>query len=92
MIMSGTHGNIAASRAFVNINRRARGDAIETYKTLQGINKVHLENWFTVVGEEARPTRANSEVLGEGEVRRLQVLEVERAECPVLEWRGQCSS
>ena len=57
--------------------RRIRGDAIETFKTLKGFNKV--ENWFAVVGTDARPTRSTTSVSEEGEERREWVLRVERA-------------
>ena len=60
-------------------DRRRRGDAIEAFKTLKGINRVEVEQWFRVKGEEARPTRANTTIGEEGEERREFVLEVERA-------------
>ena len=64
--------------------RRVRGDAIETFKTLRRINRVEVEQWFRVVGEEARPTRANTLIGAEGgEERREFVLEVERANLEV---------
>ena len=59
--------------------RRIRGDAIEAFKTLKRINQVEADEWFTIVGEEARPTRANTIIGEEGEERRELVLEVERA-------------
>ena len=60
--------------------RRARGDAIETFKTLRGINRVEVAEWFTVVKEDARPTRSNTAIGSEGEEERREfVLEVERA-------------
>ena len=60
-------------------DRRTRGDAIEIFKTLNGFNHVDVAQWFKVVGEEARPTRANTTIGEEGEERRECVLEVERA-------------
>ena len=59
--------------------RRIRGDAIETFKTLKGINNVEKEGWFVVVSDPARATRANTEVTAEGERRRENVLKEESA-------------
>ena len=59
--------------------RRKRGDAIEVFKTLKGVNKVQKGEWFSEIGEEARPTRSNTEVVEGEEVRRELVLVVERA-------------
>ena len=63
--------------------RRKRGDLIEAFKTLAGINRVDAADWFRLIGEEARPTRANTYVGEEGEVRRERVMEVERADLEV---------
>ena len=63
--------------------RRTRGDLIEMYKTLKGINRVERDAWFRLIGEEARPTRSNTCVEGEGERRREMVVEVERANLEV---------
>ena len=49
--------------------RRQRGDMIETYKVLRGIEKVEIENWFERV-EPQRRTRLNTEMSEEGEVRK----------------------
>ena len=59
--------------------RRKRGDAIETFKTLKGINKVRKEEWFVVESDNARPTRANTVITEEGEMRRENVLRTESA-------------
>ena len=59
--------------------RRRRGDAIEVFKTMKGINNVRRDGWFKLVGSEARPTRANAYVREGVEVRREWVIEVERA-------------
>ena len=40
---------------------------------------MEADEWFTIVGEEARSTRANTIIGEEGEERRELVLEVERA-------------
>ena len=60
-------------------DRRARGDAIETFKTLKGINGVRKENWFTMEPEGSRPTRRNTEVTEEGERRISELLIVDKA-------------
>ena len=59
--------------------RRKRGDAIETFKTLKGINNVVKEEWFTFERDDARPTRANTEMTEEGARRRENVLRTENA-------------
>ena len=59
--------------------RRRRGNAIEAFKTLKGINNVMEEDLFDIVDEAARPTRANTEVTEEGERRRENVLRNENA-------------
>ena len=59
--------------------RRRRGDAIETFKTLKGINGVNKEKWFTMEAEDTRATRRNTEVTEDGERRRSDILVVERA-------------
>ena len=64
-------------------DRRIRGDMIETFKTLNGFNRVEKQKWFTEVGEEARPTRTNTMITNAGEVRREKVLNIERARLDV---------
>ena len=60
--------------------RRRRGDAIETFKTLKGLNGIKKEKWFTIEAEDTRATRRNTEVTEEGERRRKSdVLVVDRA-------------
>ena len=63
--------------------RRLRGDMIETFKTLKGFNKVEKDKWFTVVGEDARATRMTTIVTNEGEIRKENVLQMERARLDV---------
>ena len=46
--------------------RRTRGDAIETFKTLKGFNRVIQGDWFSIVGAEARATRSTTSVSEEG--------------------------
>ena len=59
--------------------RRERGDAIETFKTVKGFNRVLRENWFEFESEDQRPTRSTTEITEEGERRRSNVLREERA-------------
>ena len=59
--------------------RRRRGDAIETYKTVKGFNRVKKDAWFNFQTGEERPTRANTAVGGVGEQRRADVMIKERA-------------
>ena len=62
--------------------RRLRGDMIETFKTYI-YNQVIKEDWFKLQEETSRPTRSNS-VMGEGgEVRRKEVLAMERTNLEV---------
>ena len=63
--------------------RRERGDAIETFKTIKGFNRVIKENWFEFEAEDQRPTRRNTEITKEGERRRGNVLREERARLDV---------
>ena len=63
--------------------RRLRGDMIETFKTLKGFNKVEKDKWFTVVGDDARATRMTTIVTNEGEIRKENVLQMERARLDV---------
>ena len=59
--------------------RRERGDAIEAFKTLKGINKVDKNKWFEIEQDGTRATRRNMEVTGEGERRRTNMLKEEAA-------------
>ena len=59
--------------------RRMRGDAIETFKTLKGFNRVDKNKWFQIEKEDTRPTRRNTEITEEGEVRKENVLVEEAA-------------
>ena len=54
--------------------RRVRGDAIETFKSLNGFNKIDKEEWFNISGPETRATRRTTSVTMEGEVRRKDSL------------------
>ena len=59
--------------------RRRRGDLIEIFKTMRGINKVERSDWFEMVGNEARSTRATTTIQDDGERRREWMIKVERA-------------
>ena len=61
--------------------RRKRGDLIEAFKTLNGLNNVEKSEWFSIAEpEEARPsTRSDTNVDGEVEQKRSCVLLKERA-------------
>jgi len=48
--------------------KRSRGDAIETFKTIKGFNRVSRDDWFKISGPEARATRRTASVTEDGEV------------------------
>ena len=54
--------------------RRVRGDAIETFKTLRGFNRIDAKQLFEISGPEARATRRTTSVSAEGETRRVDSL------------------
>ena len=59
--------------------RRKRGDAIETFKTLGGFNKVNKHNWFQIADENSRATRSTSSVSDIGdEERKTNILKMEK--------------
>ena len=64
-------------------DRRERGDAIETFKTMNGFNNVKKEDWFKLEEEDTRPTRRNAEVTEEGVKRKVHVLRMESARLEV---------
>ena len=64
--------------------RRKRGDMIETYKTLNGFNKVDKNNWFTITQDDARETRRTTSITEKGVEKKIHILEQER---PRLEVR-----
>ena len=68
--------------------RRERGDAIEAFKTLNGINKVDKNKWFQIEGDDTRATRRNTQVTEEGEKRRTNVLKEEAARLEVRRVRA----
>ena len=58
--------------------RRVRGDMIETYKTLRGVNRVRKEEWFETQEEEMRPTRSNAVVIEGEAVKKREVIVPQR--------------
>ena len=67
--------------------RRERGDAIETFKTLNGFNRVKKEKWFEIEEDDARPTRRNTTITDEGEQRRPNVLKEEASRLEIRQGR-----
>ena len=65
------------------VDRRERGDAIETFKTMNGFNNVKKEEWFMLEEESSRPTRRNAEVTEEGVKKKAHVLRMESARLEV---------
>ena len=61
-------------------DRRARGDAIQTFKAIKGFNKVDSNKWFELIPESARPTRMTAIVENDGKVvKKEAVLAIERS-------------
>ena len=71
------------TRAWLRWENRERGDALETFKTINGFNRVDKDKWFQFEKETARPTRSNTAVTNEGERRRLNVIRGESARLEV---------
>ena len=64
--------------------RRIRGDMIETFKTMRGVNRVNRDEWFSIQMEEQhRPTRSNAVVVGEEVERRRELIVGERVNLEV---------
>ena len=64
--------------------QRLRGDMIETFKTMRGVNRVDRDEWFSIQTEEQhRPTRSNAVVVGEEVERRREIIIGERANLEV---------
>ena len=60
-------------------DRRARGDAIQTFKAIKGFRKVDTSKWFEFIPENARPTRTTATVQEDGKVvKKEAVLAMER--------------
>ena len=64
--------------------RRLRGDMIETYKTMNGFNRVEKNNWFVITQDTARETRRTTTVTEAGAIKKTHILE---QESPRLEVR-----
>ena len=62
---------------------RVRGNMIETFKTMRGVNHVNRDEWFSMQLEEHRPTRSNTAVVGEELERRKGVIIGQRAKLEV---------
>ena len=55
--------------------RRVRGDLIETFKTLRGMNRVEKNEWFDIRSNEVtRPTRGNSTIVDGVETKKTETL------------------
>jgi ribonuclease P/MRP protein subunit RPP40 len=60
--------------------RRCRGDIIETFKTMKGINQVNKNEWFEIREDDnVRSTRANIRIENETETRRSDIIYKERS-------------
>ena len=60
--------------------RRTRGDLIEAFKVIKGMNNVDRDEWFDLTSREtSRPTRANSTIEDGTETRRSNILYEPRA-------------
>ena len=64
--------------------RRRRGDLIETFKTLNGFNRVDKNDWFILTQDNARETRRTTNITETGVERKKHILEKEN---PRLEIR-----
>lgn len=64
-------------------DRRKRGDMIETFKTMNGFNKVDKNEWFVLTQESARETRRTTSVTDSGVEKKLHILEQENARLEV---------
>ena len=55
--------------------RRVRGDLIEAYKTLKGMNSVEKTEWFDIrTNETTRPTRGNTVIVDGDEKMKIETL------------------
>ena len=55
--------------------RRVRGDLIEAFKTLKGINKVEKSEWFDIrTNKITRPTRGNTVMVDGAERMKIETL------------------
>ena len=71
--------------------RRLRGDMIETFKTMRGVNHVEREDWFSIqADDEHRPTRTNTLIVGGEVVRKWDIMVREQAALEVWKIFFQC--
>ena len=63
----------------MTLRRRKPIKSSQTFKTLKGFNRVDKNKWFQIEKEDTRPTRRNTEITEEGEVRKENVLVEEAA-------------
>lgn len=60
--------------------RRRRGDAIETFKTMKGFNRVEKNTWFDIIDENGKSTRSTTSITANGEVeKRTGAIRIEGA-------------
>ena len=58
-------------------DRRHRGDIIQTFKAVKGINRVDADSWFDMKNpENMRPTRSNTTVSESGAIPKTHVMNV----------------
>ena len=58
---------------------RKRGDAIETFKTLKGLNGIDKVKWYEIESESSRATRRNTEIMDVGKRRKSELLIIDTA-------------
>ena len=58
---------------------RKRGDAIETFKTLKGLNGIDKVKWYEIESESSRATRRNTEMMDVGKRRKSELLIIDTA-------------
>lgn len=62
---------------------RKRGDMLETFKMLRGMNRVE-KDWFVIQEEETRPTGAYATVVDGEVVKKREVLVAQQANLEIL--------
>ena len=73
------------------IERRKRGDMIETFKVIKGINKVEKE-WFTIIRDGQRGTKQNTKMVDGVATRRFGILEIKRLKLEIKKTFFTCGS
>ena len=74
---------LKAVRLTTLVDRRIRGDMLETYKILNGIDDVDYSTWFTLVNEQHQMTRQSVNVADDGTVTRTMNLAKPKARLEV---------